>query len=120
MSTLDEEIAKALNAEDRAIAQQFEELGLIGQFKSVFHGKTAWLSSVILIYSIVLTGLFFYSAWKFVALTEVSDKLLWGGAAWFLATMIAFMKVWFWLRMESNRIVREIKRLELQIARSHK
>ena len=30
--------------------------------------------------------------------------------------MVAFMKVWFWMRMESNRVIRELKRLELQIA----
>jgi hypothetical protein len=32
--------------------------------------------------------------------------------------MVGFLKIWFWLRMESNRILREIKRLELQIARA--
>jgi uncharacterized membrane protein YciS (DUF1049 family) len=25
--------------------------------------------------------------------------------------------MWFWMRMESNRVLREIKRVELQVAR---
>jgi uncharacterized membrane protein YciS (DUF1049 family) len=33
--------------------------------------------------------------------------------------MVGFLKLWFWLRMESNRVLRQIKRLELQIARAN-
>lgn len=30
---------------------------------------------------------------------------------------VGFLKPWFWLRMESNRVLREIRRLELEAAR---
>lgn len=117
MSDIDREIEKALSAEDQALAKQFEEFGVIGQVKSVFQGKTAWISMASLIVAAIATVLFFYAAWKFVVITEINEKVIWGGAAWFFLTMVAFMKVWFWMRMESNRIVREIKRVELQIVR---
>ena len=116
MTDLDEEIKRALSAEEQDLALQFEEQGLIGQFKSVFRGKTAWVSIASLIVGTILQILFFYCAWKFFVITGTNEKLLWGGAAWFLAMMVAFMKVWFWMRMESNRVIRELKRLELQIA----
>lgn len=117
MSDIDREIERALSEEDITLAKQFEELGLIEQFKSVFQGKTAWVSMASLIFGTILNILFLYAAWKFFVITEINDKILWGGAAWFFATVVAFMKVWFWMRMESNRVVREIKRVELQIAR---
>jgi hypothetical protein len=27
--------------------------------------------------------------------------------------MVSFLKVWFWLEMQSNRLLREVKRVEL-------
>ena len=41
--------------------------------------------------------------------------LYWAGV---LIVAVGFLKLWFWLRMESNRVLREIKRLELRIARN--
>ncbi|MEO1135421.1 MAG: DUF6768 family protein [Pseudomonadota bacterium] len=116
MDDLDRKIEEALSADDREMLNEFGEQGLIGQFKSVFQGRMAWVSSMSLIVGTIINITFFYAAWKFFTVVDVNAKLLWGGGAWFLATMVAFMKVWFWMRMESNRVLREIKRLELQIA----
>lgn len=115
-SDIELEIEKALSAEDQYIAAQFEELGLIGQFRTVFQGKTAWVSVAALIVGTILNFLFLYAVWKFAVTDELMPKLNWGGVAWFSGFMVAFMKVWFWMRMESNRTVREIKRVELQLA----
>ncbi len=120
MDELDRKIEEALNEQDRALLDQFPEQGLIGQFKSVFHGSMAWVSVMSMLFGTVLTIAFFYAAWKFFNVADIDARLLWGGGAWFLATMVAFMKVWFWMRMESNRVLREVKRLELQIARAMK
>jgi len=117
MSDIDREIEKALSAEDRELARQFEELGLIGQFTSVFKGPTAFISAATMIAGVILTGLFFYTVWQFVVISDLNEKLLWGGGALFLAMGLGFIKVWFFIRMESNRVMREIKRVELQIAR---
>ena len=117
MTVTDKEIEAALSEHDQALSAQFEELGFIGQFRSVFEGKMAGVSFASLFVGNIINGFFFYCAWKFFHVEAIDSKLLWGGSAWFLATMVAFMKVWFWMRMESNRVLREIKRLELQIAR---
>lgn len=117
MRNIDEEIAKALSAEDLALSKKFEDIGLYGHFKSLFRGKDAWVSVLSIIFGTILNGLFIYAGWKFFTVADINSKLLWGGGAWFLMTMVAFMKVWFWIRMESNRVIREVKRLELQVAR---
>jgi len=117
MSNLDDEIAKALSAEDLALSKQFEDVGLYGHFKSLFRGKDAWVSVMSIIFGTILNVLFIYAGWKFFTVVDINSKLLWGGGAWFFATMVAFMKVWFWMRMESNRVIRELKRLELQVVR---
>ena len=118
MMDLDKEIEKALSKEDLEFVGQFEELGLFTYFKSLFRGKDAWVSFLSIFVGVIIQILFFYSAYKFFVTTDdMNAKILWGAGAWFAAIMVAFMKVWLWMRMESNRVIREIKRLELQVAR---
>ena len=117
MNEIDEKIIRALDAEDRALLEQFGEQGLIAQSFSVFQGPQGWIAGVVTIVSIVLFAGAVYSAWNFFAAPEAAEAVQWGAAAWFLMTMVAFMKVWFWMRMESNRVIREVKRVELQLAR---
>lgn len=91
------------------------EQGLSEQIVGLFRGKLAWVSAVSLIVGSILTIFAAYAAWKFATLGDINEKLLWGGGAWLSMTFVAFMKVWFWMRMESNRVLRAMKRLELQI-----
>jgi len=39
MRNIDEEIAKALSAEDLALSKKFEDIGLYGHFKSLFRSR---------------------------------------------------------------------------------
>ena len=119
MDDLDRKIEEALSAEDRRMLEQFGEQGLLGQFAGAFRGKMGWVSVASLIVGIVLQVVFFIAVWKFFTNTGVDARIFWGAIGWFTAMMVAFMKVWFWMRMETNRVLREIKRLELQIARMH-
>lgn len=117
MTELDRQIEEALDAEDRVLAKELEELGLFGQFKSLFQGKLAWVSASSMIFGTILNIAFFFAAWKFLSIPDIDSRIFWGAIGWFTAMMVAFMKVWFWMRMESNRVLRELKRVELQLAR---
>lgn len=117
MSELDRQIEEALDAEDRALLEQFGEQGLIAQSFSVFQGKQGWLAVVTMIPALALFIAAVYCAWMFFQAGDGVEAVRWGAAAWLFMTMVAFIKVWFWMRMESNRVLREIKRVELQLAR---
>ena len=117
MNDLDRQIEEALDAEDRAMFAELGEQGLLGQFESVLKGKMAWVSVASMIFGSILTFIFFYAAWKFFTIEGVEARLTWFAIGWYCAIMVAFMKVWFWMRMESNRVMREIKRVELQLSR---
>lgn len=117
MNEIDEKIIRALDAEDRALLEQLDEQGLIAQSFSVFRGPQGWIAVIATVAIFALFAGAVYSASNFLNAAEPVDTLRWGAAAWFLMTMVAFMKVWFWMRMESNRVIREVKRVELQLAR---
>ena len=117
MDELDKRIEAALNAEDRALLAQFGEQGLVGQVFSVFSGKQGWIASIMVVMSFVVFAAAVYCSWKFFTADAVLTAMRWGAGAGMLMLMVGFMKVWFWMRMESNRMLREVKRLELQMVR---
>ena len=117
MSNIDREIEEALDAEDRALFEQHGELGLFGQLGTLFKGKLAWLSVVTIIIGTIATFIGFYAIWKFAKADDALIAMKWGGLAWAAFTTQIMIKLWSWMRMETNRIVREVKRLELQLLR---
>lgn len=117
MTKLDQRIEEALEAEDRALMEKLGEQGLMGQFGGLFQGKMAWITVVTLLAGIFLTIVGFYAAWKFSTVDDTNTMLRWAGIAWFGLTAQMMIKQWSWMRMETNRTLREIKRVELQMAR---
>ncbi len=117
MDDLDRKIEEALNAEDRSLLGSFEEQGLFGQVFGIYSGKLGGIALFATLLTLVLFGGAVYCGWQFFEATTAIDAARWGAGAVMLMVMVGFLKIWFWMRMESNRILREVKRLELQLAR---
>ena len=116
MDELDRKIEEALSAEDRAVLSQFGEQGLFGQLGSLFKGKLGWLSAVTFVVATIAVVIGVWAAWKFYQADDVGAMLKWAGLAWIGLTTQIMIKIWSWMRMETNRVIREVKRLELQVA----
>lgn len=117
MDDLDKKIAEALSEEDRLLLDEFGEQGLFGQLGSLFQGKLSWVSMITFIVATAAFAVGAWAAWKFYAAGDVEAMLKWAGLAWAGLTTQIMIKIWSWMRMESNRVLREIKRVELQLAR---
>lgn len=117
MDELDKKIQEALSDEDNALMAHFEEQGLMGQLGGLFQGKLAWLSVFTFLIGTILTVIAAYAIWKFITVDDVPSMLRWGGLAWITGTSQMMIKLWSWMRMETNRTLRAVKRLELQIIR---
>ncbi|MHA7873761.1 MAG: DUF6768 family protein, partial [Hyphococcus sp.] len=64
MNDIDDKIIRALDAEDRALLEQFGEQGLIAQSFSVFQGPQGWIAGVVTIVSLFLFAGAVYSGWN--------------------------------------------------------
>lgn len=117
MTDLDRQIEEALEAEDRDLLKKFGEQGVFAQMFSVYDGKMRWLAVMATVMTFALFIGAVYCAWKFFGATDAVLATRWAAAALVLMIMVGFLKLWFWMRMESNRILREVKRVELQVAR---
>ncbi len=117
MSDIDAEIKAALDEEDRELLEQLGEQGIFAQWLSVYRGRQAWITILSTLVIIALFGGAVYAGAQFFTAGDEVGALKWGALAFVLLTMVSFIKVWFWIRMEANRVLREVKRVELQIAR---
>ncbi|MEO7793839.1 MAG: DUF6768 family protein [Thermoanaerobaculia bacterium] len=119
MDDLDRKIEEALSAEDRTMLEKFGEQGVLGQWFGVYRGAMGGLAvlATILTFALVLAA--GYCGWKLFGASEALDAARWGAGTVLLLAMVGYLKLWFLLRMESNRVLREVKRLELQIARGN-
>jgi hypothetical protein len=117
MTDLDQSIRESLSAEDTEL---FDRLGadqaLHRQVLATFEGQLRWFNTAGWIAGFVLFGAASVSAWNFVQAQEVGDMLRWGAASALALAGLALIKVWFWLELQKNAIVREVKRLEVQVA----
>ncbi len=56
------------------------------------------------------------AAVQFFQVETVNEMIAWACAFMFCLIAIAMMKVWYWMELNKNTLIREVKRVELQIA----
>ena len=117
MSDIDRKIREALDAETADLWDQYGEQGLFAQLGGLFKGKLGWFTVVTFFIGTIVTFAGLYAAWQFIKTDDVDAMIKWGALAWALFQTQMMLKLWSWMRMETNRNIREVKRLELQLAR---
>ena len=118
MNVLDDKIREALQQED---AELFKDAGsepsIYEMLMETFRGRHRWLVFLTMFWTIVFMVLGVLSVVRFFRADEIRDMLMWAAASAFLLSGVSMMKVWYWMELNKNSVTREIKRLELQIAR---
>lgn len=118
MSELDDKIREALRDEDAELFKDFDgEPSMFDLVMQTFRGRHRWLAMLTVFWSLVFLGLSIFTAVRFFSVEESRERLLWAVAFIFCMSGVSMLKIWFWMELNKNAIMREIKRLELQIAR---
>jgi hypothetical protein len=118
MTNLDQAIRQALSAEDAEFLAKFEkEAPLHEQVFGAFTGPFGGLNVLGVIFTFAMFGAFCYCVWQFFNVSETRDLIFWSAAALWSAVAVGMLKIWFWMEMHKNQVLREVKRLELQVAR---
>lgn len=116
MNKLDEMIGRALTDEDRELLSRHGEPGYVAQALGIFRGPMAWALWV----AYVTGALAFiggaYALWQMVATTDLLAAVKWGVGAVLLFQMATLTKSFMGSHMQANRMLRELKRLELQVS----
>lgn len=117
MAEHDETMREALRRESDALAADVNEPGLVDMVMEVFRGRTRHLTLLGAFWGVVIMALAALCAVQFFRAGD--DKALIGWATAFLLCMlgIGLLKIWFWMELQRAALTREVKRVELQLAR---
>ena len=118
MNELDRKIREALRKEDAELLEEFgDEPSMFELARETFRGRYRRFVYLGVFWGLVFMILAVVSAVRFFHAQETRDMLMWATACVVCLSAVSMMKVWFWMEMNKNALTREIKRLELQIAR---
>ncbi len=116
MAKIDDLIRDALDEKDREMMKETDELGYFELGLSQFSGKLGWVTWVIMIVQATLFLIGVWCAYNFFGTTEVLAAVKWGISGGVLIIVAASLKFSLMPQMQADRIIREVKRVELMLA----
>ena len=116
MNKIDELIGQALTEEDRALLASHGEPGYIAQAFGLFRGPMAWVMWLVNIAAGVAFLGGAYALWQMAASADALVAVKWGVGSLFLFQVTTLCKSFMGNHMEANRMLRELKRVELQVS----
>ncbi|MDQ3269788.1 MAG: hypothetical protein M3Q11_06325 [Pseudomonadota bacterium] len=118
MKNVDELIGRALSEEDLALLSRHAEPGYLGQAVGLFRGPLAWVMWLVYVLGFVAFAGAAYALWQMAAAADALSAVKWGVAALFLFQFTTLAKSFMGNHMETNRLLRELKRVQLQVSLS--
>ena len=115
MANIDDMIKDATTGKEEKIIISTEELGYFSLARSLFSGKLGWVAWVIMLAQSAMFIVGAWAAWRFYIAEDVLMALKWGISSAVVLLMGAQMKLSFMPQLQANRILRELKRVELLV-----
>ena len=113
---IDEMIKEALSEEEAKFYENLEEQSVLEMSIGVFQGKMKWLAVMTAFIMVIFFALSVYCLIAFLNADSTRDMILWGSGMFGGMMAVTMLKLFHWMQMDKNAIIREIKRLELTVA----
>jgi hypothetical protein len=110
---IDQLIKETLTQEEAKFYDELEEQGVFQMVGGLFQGKNRWIMNFM---TLVFFGLFVYCTVQFFNTTETNELIKWGTGGLVFLFGVSMLKVFAWMQMDKNAVLREIKRLEIQVS----
>ena len=116
MEEIDELIKETLTEQEAKFYEELDEQNIFQMIFGVFRGKNSWINILMSIVQVIWFVLFIYCAIQFFNTDETNELIKWGifGSLSLMAS--SMLKFYTWLQMDKKALIREIKRLELQVS----
>lgn len=112
---IDDLIKEALSAEEAAFYDQLDEQNVLQEFGGLLKGKNAWLTVMTTVVIFIFMGVMVYSFIQFFESEDVKELLFYAIILVFSFQAVGLLKMWNYMQMDRKAVIREIKRLELQM-----
>jgi hypothetical protein len=118
---IDRMIEEALQGEEQALFRETaREPGFFVQAFGLLWGPNGWINVVMMVSQIALFFAGVWAGWRFFEADTALSALHWGLPAAVLVLASLIIKTAMMPQLQANRMMRELKRLELQIAMGRK
>lgn len=116
MEDIDTIIKETLNEEEAKFYDSLDQQNMFQMILGLFKGKNAWFLVIMNFITVILFALFIYCLVQFFKVEATNDLLKWGFGSVVFLFGVSMLKVFAWMQMDKNALLREMKRLELQIS----
>ena len=115
MEDIDKLIKDTLTEEESKFYDQLEEQNVFGMVRGLYKGKNSWFTLVMHIMNVIAFGCAIYCLIQTFDAEKTNELLLWIAGFFFCFIVMSMLKLYSWMAMDRNAILREMKRLELQV-----
>lgn len=116
MNTFDDDVRTAMQTDDASLQNAGDE-GMIQQVAATFHGRMRRWILITWAASLFWVGVAAWAATAFFRANDTRDWIMYACVFLFAGMATAMLKMWYLMEMNRNTHTREIKRVELQLAR---
>ena len=82
----------------------------------VHKGKTGWLASIMTVMHVLIFAVFVFCTVQFFNTEATNELIKWASAGFLCMIAMGMVKLYVWMQMDKNDILRALKRMELQVA----
>jgi hypothetical protein len=116
MEDIDKLIKETLTQEEAKFYDELEEQNVFQMLVGLFTGKNKWIIILMNVMTLIFFALFIYCLVQFFD-TQVTNELIkWGIGGFVCLITVSMLKLFAWMQMDKNALLRAIKRLELQVS----
>lgn len=113
---IDKLIKETLTKEEAKFYDELDEQGVLGMMSGMFTGKNAWLLVIMNMITLIAFVFAIYCTIQFFNAEVTSELIKWAVGGIIGLMMVSMLKIFMWMQMDKKAIIREIKRLELQVS----
>ncbi len=112
---IDKLIKETLSQEEAKFYDELEQQTIFEMVIGLFQGKNKWVMFLMNFMTLIFFGMFVYCVVQFFNTTEINELIKWGIGGLIFLFGVSMIKIFAWMQMDKNAILRELKRLELLI-----
>ena len=116
MEEIDSLIKETLTEEESKFYDGLEEQGVFEMVKGLFNGKNKWIMLLMNFMTVVFFILFIYCIVQFFNADVTKEIIKWASGTILFLMGMSMLKLFAWMQMDKNAIIRELKRLEIQLS----
>ncbi len=116
MNDLNKKILDAMRYSKDDYAAADDDTGIFRLVALSFKGQFRYTVIFVFLLILVFLGLSIYCAYQMVNEPDIATRISWLGGLIVSFIVVGLLRLWYFLELHRLSIVREIKRLELQVA----